>query len=47
VLELIKINRIAAVQDSHFGDIMVEGREPEKGDIADPEEALAIEGGLL
>ncbi|HSR88392.1 MAG TPA: segregation/condensation protein A [Pontiella sp.] len=29
VLELIKLNRIAAVQDDHFGSIVVEPREPE------------------
>jgi segregation and condensation protein A len=29
VLELIKLNRIAAVQDNHFGEIVVEPREPE------------------
>jgi len=29
VLELIKLNRIACVQDAHFGDIVVEPREPE------------------
>ena len=28
VLELIKVNRVSAVQDSHFGDIMVEACEP-------------------
>ena len=38
VLELIKINRIAAVQDSHFGDIVVEAREPEKEVVVDPDE---------
>ncbi|MCF7818574.1 MAG: segregation/condensation protein A [Kiritimatiellales bacterium] len=30
VLELIKLNRIAAVQDRHFGNIVVELREPEE-----------------
>lgn len=30
VLELIKLNRIAAVQDAHFGHIMVEARLPEE-----------------
>lgn len=29
VLELIKLNRIAAVQDAHFGEIMVEARDPD------------------
>jgi len=29
VLELIKLNRIAAVQDDHFGNIVVEPREPD------------------
>ncbi|HEY5621123.1 MAG TPA: segregation/condensation protein A [Pontiella sp.] len=47
VLELIKLNRIAAVQDSHFGDIVVEPREPEKTDMDESEEALAVEGELL
>jgi len=35
VLELIKLNRIAAVQDSHFGEIMVEPREPEPEVLAE------------
>ena len=30
VLELIKLNRIAAVQDEHFGNIVVEPREPDE-----------------
>ncbi len=37
VLELIKLNKIACVQDGHFSDIVVEPREP------DPEPALAPE----
>ncbi len=37
VLELIKLNKIACVQDDRFGDIVVEPREP------DPEPALAPE----
>ncbi|MBT8046646.1 MAG: segregation/condensation protein A [Pontiella sp.] len=47
VLELIKLNRIAAVQDDHFGEIVVEPREPEKTEIESPEEALVVEGELL
>jgi segregation and condensation protein A len=47
VLELIKLNRIAAVQDDHFGDIVVEPREPEKSEIEADEEALVVEGELL
>lgn len=47
VLELIKLNRIAAVQDDHFGDIVVEAREPEKTEIDAPEEALLAETELL
>ena len=47
VLELIKLNRIAAVQDDHFGNIVVEHREPEKNEIEAPEEALVVEGELL
>jgi len=47
VLELIKLNRIAAVQDDHFGNIVVESREPEKTDIDAPEEELVIDGELL
>jgi len=37
VLELIKLNRIAAVQDAHFGEIMVEPCEPEKIQPEEPE----------
>ncbi|MEA2067780.1 MAG: segregation/condensation protein A, partial [Verrucomicrobiota bacterium] len=47
VLELIKLNRIAAVQDNHFGDIVVEPREPEELKVDEPEEPLAVEGELL
>ncbi len=56
VLELIKLSRIAAVQDNHFGEIMVEGREPEpvveevdeeQGDFELASEAEEIEEGLL
>ena len=43
VLELMKLNRIAAVQDDQFGDIYVEHREPEKSDVAAAEEAVAVE----
>jgi len=38
MLELIKLNRIAAVQDAHFGEIMVEGREPEAQQVTEDEE---------
>lgn len=38
VLELIKLNRIAAVQDNHFGEIMVEPREPETESVAEEPE---------
>ena len=38
VLELIKLNKIACVQDDHFGDIMVEPREPEPEPKLPPEE---------
>ena len=49
VLELIKLNRIAAVQESRFGSIMVEPRDPEKehlyvDKVEEPD--LALEGGV-
>jgi segregation and condensation protein A len=44
VLELIKLNRIAAVQDTRFGNIVVEARLPE---AAQPEEPLVAAGELL
>jgi segregation and condensation protein A len=44
VLELIKLNRIAAVQDSHFGNIVVEPLEPDENQ---PEEPLVVEGELI
>ena len=44
VLELIKLNRIAAVQDEHFSAIMVELRDPE---AIQPEQEVADEGVLL
>ena len=47
VLELIKLNRIGVVQDDHFGNIVVDQREPEKNGIEKPEEALVVEGELL
>ena len=47
VLELIKLNRIAAVQDDHFGSIMVEPREAEKNEVETSEDALVVEGELL
>ena len=48
VLELIKLNRIAAVQDRHFGAIVVEPREPEKMETEPvDEEALVVEGELF
>jgi segregation and condensation protein A len=40
VLELIKLNRIAAVQDDHFGEIVVEAREPERESVEE-EDAVA------
>jgi segregation and condensation protein A len=39
VLELIKLNRIAAVQDDHFSSIVVEPREPEEAVVEEPVEA--------
>jgi chromatin segregation and condensation protein Rec8/ScpA/Scc1 (kleisin family) len=39
VLELIKLNKIACVQDDHFSAIMVEPREPDP----DPEPSLSPE----
>ncbi len=45
VLELIKLNRIAAVQDRHFGAIMVEPRDPENGTMAEVPEVA--EGELV
>ena len=47
VLELIKLNRIGAVQDDHFGEIVVEPREPEEALVDDSGEELAVEGELL
>jgi segregation and condensation protein A len=47
MLELIKLNRIAAVQDDHFGAIMIEANETEKDGVDAAEEALVIEGELL
>jgi segregation and condensation protein A len=47
VLELMKLNRIAAVQDRHFGAIVVEVREPDKDGIDAAEETLVVEGELL
>ena len=47
VLELIKLNRIAAVQDDHFGAIVVEPREPELIEKEPSEEDLAVEDELL
>ena len=44
VLELIKLNRIAAVQDNHFGDIVVEPREPDENQ---PEDLIRDDGQLL
>ncbi len=45
VLELIKLNRIAAVQDDSFGEIMVEGRNPDEK-LAE-EEPVLEEGELI
>ncbi len=50
VLELIKLNRIAAVQDDHFASIVVEPREPEEhigGGVEGAEEHDVIEGELI
>jgi chromatin segregation and condensation protein Rec8/ScpA/Scc1 (kleisin family) len=44
VLELIKLNRIAAVQDDQFGQIMVEPRAPDEKPDAEP---VLVEGELL
>lgn len=44
VLELIKLNRIAAVQDDHFGHIVVEPREPEESQSVGPQ---IVEGDML
>jgi segregation and condensation protein A len=44
VLELIKLNRIAAVQDDHFGNIVVEPREP---DESQPDDPIRIDGELI
>jgi segregation and condensation protein A len=44
VLELIKLNRIAAVQDDRFGQIMVEPRVPDEKSVAEP---VVVEGELL
>ncbi|MDZ8119028.1 segregation and condensation protein A [Pontiella agarivorans] len=38
VLELIKLNKIACVQDDHFSDIVVEAREPDPPPVLPPEE---------
>ncbi len=38
VLELIKLNKIACVQDDHFSDIVVEPREPDPEPTLPPEE---------
>lgn len=47
VLELIKLNRIAAVQDDHFGEIMVEPRELESNGIDPADDALPDEEEFL
>lgn len=47
VLELIKLNKIAAVQDDHFGQIVVEPREPEVFLDDEPEDALEIQEEML
>lgn len=49
MLELIKLNRIAAVQDAHFGAIMVEPRDPEQPQLYEDkveEQELVLEGGM-
>lgn len=38
VLELVKLNQIACVQDEHFGGIVVEPREPDPEPCLPPEE---------
>jgi segregation and condensation protein A len=45
VLELIKLNRIAAVQDDSFSEIVVEPREPEEQKLE--EEPIVAEGELI
>jgi segregation and condensation protein A len=49
VLELIKLNKVACVQDDHFGEIVVEPREPEAMQIENPpqEEQLRVDGELI
>ncbi len=49
VLELIKLNRIAAVQGDHFGEIVVEPREPEPEQMAvdEPGEPEPVEDQLF
>lgn len=50
VLELIKLNRIACVQDDHFADIVVEPREPEaheKSALDESDEQMELDGELL
>ena len=47
MLELMKLNRIAAVQDDHFGAIIIEACEVEKDGIDAPEETLVTKGELL
>ncbi len=47
VLELIKLNRIAAVQDDHFGRIMVEPREPQPEVAGEPEPEEPVEEQLF
>ena len=47
VLELIKLNRIAAVQDDHFGSIVVEPREPEELIADESEDAEEMQEELL
>jgi chromatin segregation and condensation protein Rec8/ScpA/Scc1 (kleisin family) len=44
VLELIKLNRIAAVQDTHFGQIMVEPRKPDEPRPKEADSELDLEG---
>lgn len=44
MLELIKLNRIAAVQDMRFGQIMVEPRQPDESHPEESDAELDLEG---
>ncbi|MBN2704339.1 MAG: segregation/condensation protein A [Pontiellaceae bacterium] len=47
VLELIKLNRIAAVQEGHFGQIMVEPRKPELSAEVESEAPVQVDQELF